>query len=164
VKEKKTKRLFNEKLSKYEQLLVDFHKEIGKSKRVNEKFIALGTYLLLYNKLTQSDLTELTGFSSGTISTYLSVMEGMGIIDKNRIPKTHTYEYGIKVPINELIIKRYDESLESILSLKTILSKKKEELHELAQRSKAGAEHLSKRIEELLKALDHYETFISILK
>lgn len=156
--------MFNEKLSKYEQLLVDFHKEIGRSKRVNEKFITIGTYLLLYSKLTQSDLVELTGFSSGTISTYLSVMEGMGIIDKRRIPKTHTYEYGIHVPINEIIIERYDESLESVLALKAILSKKNEELNEFKHEQKAGADLLSKRVKELLKALDYYEEFIAILK
>lgn len=160
---KKSTKLFDEKLKKYEQFLVDFHKDIGQSKRVNQKFITIGTYLLIYDKLTQSELAELTGFSSGTISTYLSVMEGMGIINKHRIPKTHTYKYGFYVPISDIIMDRYDESLESVLSLKTILTKKRAELDDLNTKSKTGAERLLKRTEELISALDYYKDFISIL-
>jgi len=164
VNEKKSTKLFDKKLNKYEQFLVDFHNDIGQSKRVNEKFITIGTYLLIYDKLTQSDLAELTSYSSGTISTYLSVMEGMGIINKRRIPKTHTYKYGFYVPISDIIMDRYDESLESVLSLKTILTNKKEELEDLTAKSKTGAKHLLKRIKELINAFDYYEDFISILR
>lgn len=161
---KEKENIFDEKLNKYEQILVQFHEDIGKSKRVNEKFIIIGTYLFLHDKLTQTDLVNLTGFSSGTISTYLSVMEGMGFISKQRIPKTHTFEYSITIPINQLLTDRYDTALKSIISIEAFLNKKIEELEPLIQKSKTGAEHLSKRIQQLINALEYYKEVYSILE
>jgi DNA-binding transcriptional regulator GbsR (MarR family) len=161
---KESEREFDEKLKKYEQLLVKFHEDIGRSKRVNEKFIIIGTYLFLYDKLTQADLVNLTDFSSGTISTYLSVMEGMGFINKQRIPKTHTFKYGITIPINKLLTDRYDSALKSVISLDAFLNKKLEELEPLIQKSKTGAQHLSKRIQQLLNTLEYYKEIYSTLE
>ena len=157
MKKNEKQRLFDPKLCKYEDILVEFHRDIGKSKRVNEKFVIIGTYLYLHGKLTQSNLVDLTGFSSGTISTYLAVMEGMGLITKQRIPKTHTFEYGITIPITNEITERLNTSLKSFITIQSFLIKKKEQLEELKKKSKSGAKHLSKRIKQLIDALEYYK-------
>jgi len=83
--------LFDDKLRKYEDRLVEILLHIAKSKRVTPKMSAIAAYLLIHGYLTQKELKELTGFSMGTISTFLSVMTGMGNFRKQRIAGTHTF-------------------------------------------------------------------------
>ncbi|MFX1243043.1 MAG: hypothetical protein ACFFA7_17490, partial [Promethearchaeota archaeon] len=104
IEEEKTEidHLFNEKLRKYEDKLVDLILDIAQSKHVNPKISKLSSYLLIHEKLTQKELKELTDFSMGSISTYLSVMTGTEVYLKERIPKTHTYTYSFLGNLEDL--------------------------------------------------------------
>jgi DNA-binding transcriptional regulator GbsR (MarR family) len=94
--------LFDEKLKKYEEKLVAFFTDIGEQKRVNPKFLKMSSFLFIHKKLTQKQLKELTGFSTGTISTFLSVMLGTEFFEKELIPGTHTYLYRYKGDLEDL--------------------------------------------------------------
>lgn len=51
------------------------------------------TYFSIRKKLTQKELQQLTGFSSGTISKSVRQLLEMNVITKEIIPGTHTHVY-----------------------------------------------------------------------
>ena len=155
--------IFNEKLRKYEEKFVEFLLDIAESKRVNPKISKISSYLLLRGKLTQKELKELTGFSMGSISTFISVMTGTGVYKKERIPHTHTYMYSFAGNLEDLTTKGYEIALNSFDSFERYLSIKKKELKGLIERSKEGAEYLLQRINELLEIFEIYKKLFSLL-
>ena len=151
------KRLYSKKLRKYEDKLVEFFVDIGRWKRVNPKILQISSYLLIHGSLTQKELKNLTGLSMGTISTFLSVMIGMGRFQKERIPKTHTFRYSYSGNIEEMTIRGIDVMVSSLTSMGVYLNAKKKQLKDLAEQNKKGAEHLSQRIDELLDIFEFYK-------
>ena len=151
------KRLYSKKLRKYEDKLVEFFVDIGRRKRVNPKILQISSYLLIHGSLTQKELKNLTGLSMGTISTFLSVMIGMGRFQKERIPKTHTFRYSYSGNIEEMTIRGIDVMVSNLTSMGVYLNAKKKQLKDLAEQNKKGAEHLSQRIDELLDIFEFYK-------
>ncbi|MFW9987388.1 MAG: hypothetical protein ACFFC3_01910 [Candidatus Odinarchaeota archaeon] len=149
--------LFDEKFCKYEEDLVKIILNISKSKRVNPKVATIACYLLIHGKLTQKELKELTGFSIGTISTYLSVMTGTGYFYKQRIEGTHTFIYSFSGELDVLTTEAIDFAIKNIGSLEKFLINKKQELKKLTEQSKRGASELSLRIEELINSFESYK-------
>lgn len=156
-------RLFNDKLRKYEDMLVEFLLDIAKSKKVIPKISKISSYLLIHGKLTQKELKVLTGFSMGSISTLLSIMTGTGVYKKERIPKTHTYMYVFSGNLEDLTTKGLEIALRSFSSFGIYLKSKKEELKVLIKQNKKGAEHLSQRIDELLEAFEFYKILYQVM-
>jgi len=155
--EEEQSHIFDNKLCKYEDRLVEILLDIAKSKRVTPKMSTIAIYLLIHGNLSQKDLKELTGFSMGTISTYLTVMTGTGNFQKLRIPGTHKFEYSFSGELEILTTRAIEIVLNSLGSIESFLKKKKEELKKLIIQSKKGAQHLSLRIEELLKSFEVYK-------
>jgi len=155
---------FDEKLKKYEEMLVEFFTDIGQQKRVNPKFLKMSSFLFLHKKLTQKALKELTGFSTGTISTFLSVMIGSEFYTKELISGTHTHIYRYNGEIEDLTSKGLDIALKSFLDSEEFLKKKKAELSKLAKQSKKGASHLSHRIDQILRTFEFYEDLLPIME
>jgi len=148
---------FDEKLKKYEEKLVEFFADIGQQKRVNSKFLKVSSFLFIHKKLTQKALKELTGFSTGTISTFLSVMLGTEYYTKELIPGTHTYIYRYSGELEDLTSKGLNIALKSFLDSIGYLKNKKEELSELMKQNKKGAKHLSQRIDEIMRTYEFYQ-------
>ncbi len=155
--------IFSDKLRKYENKLVELLLDIAKSKHVNPKISTISSYLLIHEKLTQKELKYLTGFSMGSISTFLSVMTGTGIFQKERIPHTHTFTYSFTGKLEDLTTKGIEIALSSFGPLETYLKNKKEELIKLIGQSKKGAQHLSKRIDELLETFEIYKILFPLI-
>lgn len=148
--------LFSNKLRKYENKIVEFLLDIAESKRVNSKISKISSYLLIHGTLTQKELKLLTGFSTGSISTLLSVMIGTGAYKKERIPQTHTYIYSFSGDLEDLTTKGIEIALNSFGSFQRYLIYKKKELNLFKEQSKEGAEHLLQRIDELLEIFEIY--------
>lgn len=155
--EEEQSHLFDDKLRRYEDRLVEILLDIGKSKRANPKMAAIACYLLIHEKLTQKELKKLTGFSIGTLSTYLSVMTGTGNFQKIRIPHTHTFMYSISGKLEVLTTRAIEVVLRSLDSIGLFLKNKNEILKKLIGQSKKGAKQLSERIEEMLYSFDIYK-------
>ena len=155
--------LFNDKLRKYEDKIVDFLLDIAKTKHVNPKISTISSYLLIHGKLTQKELKKLTEFSMGSISTFLSVMTGTGVFQKERIPHTHTYTYSFIGEIEDLTTKGLEIALSSFSPLDIYLESKKKELNKYIDQSKNGARHLFNRIEELLEIFEVYKFLFPLL-
>ncbi|MFX1391323.1 MAG: winged helix-turn-helix transcriptional regulator [Promethearchaeota archaeon] len=71
------------------KLIVD----IGNLGPLSPKFTEIFGYLMIHGHLTQLQLSELTGFSIGTVSSNLNQMLSLGLVRKELIPKTRTYKY-----------------------------------------------------------------------
>ena len=155
--------LFNEKLRKYENKLVEFLLDIAESKHVNPKISTISSYLLIHGELTQKELKELTGFSMGSISTFLSVMTGTGAYKKERIPGTHTYKYSFSGELEDLTTLGLEIALSSFIRFESYFDNKKKELHKLSEQSKEGADHLLQRINELLEVFEIYKVLFPII-
>jgi hypothetical protein len=119
--------------------------------------LQISSYLLIHGSLTQKELRELTGLSTGTISTFLSVMIGAGRFQKELIPKTHTFRYSYSGNIDEMTIRGIDIMINSLTSMGVYLKGKKKNLKELEIQNKKGAKHLSQRIDELLDIFEFYK-------
>ncbi|MFX1311535.1 MAG: hypothetical protein ACFFHD_02840 [Promethearchaeota archaeon] len=158
IEEEEQSHLFDKNLRQYEDKLVEILLDISKSKRVNPKMSAIAAYLLIHGWLTQKEIKQLTGFSIGTISTYLSVMIGTGNFQKQRIEGTHTFKYSFLGELETLTSRAIEIALNSLESIATFLIKKKEYLKKLVEQTKEGAEHLLLRIEELLRSFEIYRT------
>ncbi|MHA2038755.1 MAG: MarR family transcriptional regulator [Promethearchaeota archaeon] len=155
--EEEQSHLFDGKLRIYEDRLVEILLNIGQSKRVNPKMAAISCYLLIHEKLTQREIKELTGFSMGTVSTYLSVMIGTGNFQKIRVPHTHTFFYTFSGKLEVLTTRAIEVALSSLGSIEIYLKNKNEILKKLIKQNKKGAIHLSNRIEELLDGFEIYK-------
>ncbi len=155
--EEEKSHLFNDKLREYEEKLVEILLDIGKSKRVNPKMSTIACYLLIHGKLTQKEIKELTGFSMGTISTFMSVMIGTGNFQKVRIPRTHTFMYSYYGDLEVLTTRAIEVALSSLGSIEIYLKSRIETLNKLIEKSMKGAKHLSERIEELIESIKKYK-------
>ncbi|MFX0028713.1 MAG: hypothetical protein ACFE8B_05860 [Candidatus Hermodarchaeota archaeon] len=156
---------YSEKLRKYENKLVEFFVDIGTQKRVNPKMLQISSYLLIHGSLTQKEIKELTGLSMGTISTFLSIMIGMGRFQKERIPKTHTYSYSYSENLEDITLRGIDIMINSLTSLEVYFNTKKKQLKKLIDQNKKGAKHLTHRIDELIEIFEFYkEVFPGIYK
>ena len=149
--------LFDIKLKKYEEQLVAFFTDIGEQKRVNSKFLKMSSYLFIHKKLTQKLLKKLTGFSTGTISTFLSVMLGTEFFEKKMIPGTHTCSYRSNATLEDLTSKGLDTAIQSFLLSEVFLKDKIGTLDDLIKQNKKGASHLSQRIDEILDIFKFYK-------
>ncbi|MCK4380064.1 MAG: hypothetical protein KAW51_02935 [Candidatus Lokiarchaeota archaeon] len=158
--EEEQSHLFDDKLRKYEEKLVEILLDIGQSKRTNPKMSAIACYLLIHENLTQKELKELTGFSMGTISTYLSVMLSTGNFRKIRIPHSHTFMYSFSGKLEVLTTRAIEFALSSLGSIEIYLKNKKDTLKKLIEKSMKGAKHLSERIEELLNSFEKYKKIL----
>ncbi len=154
---------FDEKLKKYEEKLVSIFSDVGKQKRDNPKHTKMSSLLLIHENLTQKALKNLTGYSTGSISTYLSVMLGNDKYKKELIPGTHTYSYQYGGKVEDLTTKRLDDALKWIQKSKIFLEKKLKELNELVKQKKEGASLLYQRISEILRSYEFYEDLLPIL-
>ncbi len=152
---------FDKKLKKYKDWLVSIFTDVGEHKRDNPKHTKMSSLLLIHENLTQKALKNLTGYSTGSISTYLSVMQGDDNYKKELIPGTHTYKYQYGGKVEDLTTNRLNDALKSILKSKIYLEKKKEELGVLIKQKKEGARHLSQRIDEILRAYEFLSEYTS---
>jgi len=155
--------LFSKRLRKYEDKIVEFLLDIAESKRVNPKISTISSYILIHEKLTQKELKELTDFSMGSVSTFLSVMTGTGAIQKERIPQTHTFKYSFAGKLEDLTTKGIEIALSTFGPLETYLKNKKKDLKKLTEQSKEGAEHLLQRTDELLNVFEIYKILFPLM-
>ncbi|MBK5114600.1 MAG: hypothetical protein KGD59_02015 [Candidatus Heimdallarchaeota archaeon] len=84
-----------DELKKVEKQIVDFYLKLAEKNQVNLKLMKIFAYFKIYDSLTQKQLRELTGFSSGFISIALKSFLQSSVVTRNFIPKTHTNIYTI---------------------------------------------------------------------
>jgi DNA-binding transcriptional regulator GbsR (MarR family) len=138
--------IFEGKIKEYEQILIDFVLDSGRAKSIDPNLQLILGYIGIHKKLTQKQLKDLTGLSTGTISKKLRDILALGVAKKERIPKTNEYLY-INTP--ETYGDIADTTFEDFRKINEFLKKKINELEKLSD--KKGAELLTKRLKGLNK-------------
>ena len=141
--------IFKGKIKEYEQILIDFVLDSGRAKSVDPNLQLILGYIGIHKKLTQKQLKDLTGLSTGTISKKLRDILTFGVIRKERIPKTNEYLY-ISTP--EAYGDVADTTLEDFIKINKYLKKEISELEKL--KVKKGAEFLLERIKSLIRTFE----------
>jgi DNA-binding transcriptional regulator GbsR (MarR family) len=140
---------FEGKIKEYEQILIEFVLDSGRAKSVDPNLQLILGYIGIHKKLTQNQLKDLTGLSSGTVSKKLRDILALGVAKKEKIPKTNKYLY-INTP--ESYGETADATLKEFKEIFNFINQKINELEKL--KSKKGAEFLSERLKELSKTFE----------
>jgi len=136
------------KIKDYEKTLIKFFIDIGKNKDTPSKVQEIFGYLIIHNKLTQSNLKELTGYSTGTISSTLGNLMKLGVVQKERIVLSNKYQYSLTGDLPQLIERTSEVSHEHFTIISKFLGNKLNELDEY--RDKEGYTNLHTQINVLL--------------
>lgn len=141
--------IFEGKIKEYEQILIDFVLDSGRAKSVDPNLQLILGYIGIHKQLTQKQLKDLTGLSTGTISKKLRDILALCIVEKKRIPKTNEYLY-VNTP--ESYGNIADTTLEDFTKINEFLKKKIIELEKLSDKN--GAKFLAKRLKGLIKTFE----------
>ncbi len=140
---------FEGKIKEYENILIDFVLDSGRAKSVDPNLQLILGYIGIHKKLTQKQLKDLTGLSTGTISKKLRDILALGIVKKEKIPKSNEYLY-INTP--ESYGDTADATLEEFSEMNEFLKQKINELEKY--KDKKGAEFLLQRINGLINTFE----------
>ena len=152
---------YDARILRYHNVIRECMLDIGKQKRTNPKIAELTSYLMFHESLTQKQLKKLTGFSIGSISTYLTILSELNFVNKELIPGTHTYKYSSKVKMAEYVKIGFKVFLDSFNPSSPILEKKREQLQILAEKNEEGAVFLLNRINSILKTFEIYKEILA---
>ena len=133
--------------------------ESGRAKSVDQNLQLILGFIGIHKKLTQEQLKDLTMLSTGTISKKLRDILTLGVIKKERIPKTNKYLYIISP---ESYGNTADATLEDFSEMNKFLKKKIIEIEKLKE--KKGAKFLSERIKGLMKTFETVQNIWSDIK
>ena len=139
---------FKGKIKDYEKTLIKFFIDIGNNKDTPQKVQEILGYLIIHNKLTQSNLKELTGYSTGNISSTLSNLIKLGIVQKERVAMSNKYQYSLAGNLPQIVERTSDISSEHFVIISKFLDDKLNELDEF--KDKEGYKNLRTQINVLL--------------
>ncbi|UYP47811.1 hypothetical protein NEF87_004096 [Candidatus Lokiarchaeum ossiferum] len=136
-----------------EKRIANFYFEYGHELAINPKMNVIYFYLLLKRRLTQRELVFLTHYSPSLISKNLQEMQRSGLVSKESIRKTNSYNYYLN--INQFSFNYSSHySNEPILCDLELINKK---LQPLIKEARPGSALLSFRINEILLLRNHPE-------
>ncbi|MHA2180973.1 MAG: hypothetical protein ACXAAH_06085 [Promethearchaeota archaeon] len=146
--------IFEGIIKEYEQILIEFVLDSGRAKSIDPKVQLLLGYIGIHGRLTQKQLKDLTGLSTGTISKKLREILDFGIIRREKLHKSNESVY-INAP--ESYVSVGNSALGDLTKLHEFLIKKNIELEKL--KDKKGAMFLQGRISGLMKTIDLINKF-----
>ena len=140
---------FKGKIRDYEKTLIKFFVDIGKNKDTPAKVQEILGYLIIHNKLSQSNLQELTGYSTGTISTTLGNLIALGVVKKERIASSNKYLYSMIGDLPQIFERSSEVSIDQFTIISKYIETKLNELQNF--RDREGYNTLHTQINVLLK-------------
>jgi DNA-binding transcriptional regulator GbsR (MarR family) len=143
---------FKGKIREYEKTLIKFFVDIGKNKDTPAKVQEILGYLIIHDKLSQSNLKELTGYSSGTISTTLGNLLELGVVQKERIPSSNKYLYSMIGDLPKIFETSSEVSLTQFNIINKFIEGKLIELEEF--KGEDGYQNLHTQINVLLNGFE----------
>ena len=119
---------FKGKIKDYEKTLIKFFVDIGRNKDSPAKVQEILGYLIIHDKLCQSDLKELTGYSTGTISTTLSNLFKLGVVQKEKIASSNKCLYSMIGDLPKIFETSSEVSIEQFIEISKFIKEKQSEL------------------------------------
>ena len=139
---------FKGKIKDYEKTIIKFLIDIGKNKDTPAKVQEILGYLIIHDKLSQSNLKELTDYSTGTICTTLGNLVELGVVKKERIPNSNKCLYSTIGDLPKIFETSSEVSIEQFITISNFIENKLTELEEF--RDKEGYYNLQTQINVLL--------------
>ncbi|MFW9987392.1 MAG: MarR family transcriptional regulator [Candidatus Odinarchaeota archaeon] len=141
--------IFEGKIKQYEQILIDFVLDSGRAKSVDPNLQKILGFISIHQKLTQTQLKDLTGLSRASISKKLRALLALKAVKKERIPKTNEYLY-TNTP--ESYGDTADATLDDFSKINEFLKKKLIEIERCGDIK--GAEFFSERVKGLINTFE----------
>jgi len=156
--------IYQGRLGEIEKQIIDFFVKIGEHRYLNPKFSMIFGYLIIHHSLSQSELSELTGYSIATVSNTLRLMVSLNLANKRLRPNSHEYEYYLFGENKSLTPQSSKFKLESVQTALDFFSQKKQQLEKSNLQERKGYSLLHQRIEELLNFLNVWKSMIEYQK
>lgn len=117
----------------------------GRSRKTSE----ILAHLYIYNKVTQRTLREITGYSTGTVSSTLRELQRLGLICRSDDLHEREYVYELVVPVSQQL-SRYSGMMDQYFRVwNEFLERLENELRRNQLSKKKGADNIFRFIEKM---------------
>lgn len=152
--------VYQKRIREIEKEIIDFLVKIGEQRYLTPKFSIIFGYLIIHRVLSQSELSDLTGYSIATVSNTLRLMLSLNLASKRLRPNSHEYEYYIFGENTSLTPQSSKFKLESVQQGLDFFSNKKQQIEKSNLKERKGYNLLLQRIEELINFLIVWKSMI----
>ncbi|MBD3253614.1 MAG: hypothetical protein GF383_00895 [Candidatus Lokiarchaeota archaeon] len=175
MSENRDEYIYDRRIRKYEELIIDFVVKGGKNKRRSERESHIIGYLITHEKLTQKQIRDLSllyyqegarkGISRGSISNILNYNLDLGMIKRSKVPgKKKKFEYQLRGSFldyisslgKNLTLNLFKEEMSFYRSIKTQLERIRPQEIDNSELFKL----LINRTNELIEYLEFLETLL----
>lgn len=138
-----------EELKAIEKRLVEIIVDLGFLKGRSRKTSEILAHLYIYNKVTQRMLREITGYSTGTVSSTLRELQRLGLICRSGDLHGREYVYELAVPVSQQL-SRYSGMMDQYFRVwNEFLERLENELRKKQLSKKKGADNIFRFIEKM---------------
>lgn len=153
-------RLIEGKLRTIEKRLVDILTKMGYMKGRSQKASEITAHIYVNQEITQKILRKLTGYSLGTISTVLQILEKQGIVRKHSHPDTREYHYELDGTISQIKFRSLIDVQRYFSQIEDFLREVEVKLSRPELSGKKGYEKIRQFVDEMKVLVPAYERVI----
>ncbi len=150
-----------QKLKDIENHLVEIITSMGQLKGRSDKMAKLAAYITIRGEVTQKSLREITGYSLGTVSSSLQILEKMGFVSKHKDSNSREYLYRYEESYTQSQSKSMMNVLEYLRELNKFLSQMEGKLNKSRLKRKEGYENVKEFIENMRRFFPAVEEALS---
>ena len=150
-------RLVEKQLRTVEKRLVNILTNAGYLKGRSRKFSEITAYIYIHQEVTQKILRKLTGYSLGTISTALQILEKQGVVNKYLDPSTREYHYELDGTISQTLFRSLRDTQRYLSQIKEFFRGIEAKLSQPGLSKKKGYENIRQFLGELSALIPAYE-------
>ena len=138
-----------QKLREIESELVQIITSMGYLKGRSNKIAELAAYITIRKEITQRLIRELTGYSLGSVSSTLQSLENMGLVKKQKDPKSREYLYVYDQSYTEPQSRSLGNVFEYFDQLERFLAGIEERLNQPRFKEKKGYDSIESFVENM---------------
>jgi DNA-binding transcriptional regulator GbsR (MarR family) len=150
-----------QKLRDIENHLVEIITSMGQLKGRSDKMAKLAAYITIRGEVTQKSLREITGYSLGTVSSSLQILEKMGFVSKYQNSNSREYLYRYEESYAQSQSRSIMNVLEYFRELDEFLSQMEGKLDKPHLKGKEGYENITEFIENMRRLFPVVEEALS---
>ena len=150
-----------QKLRDIENHLVEIITSMGQLKGRSDKMAKLAAYITIHGEVTQKFLREITGYSLGTVSSSLQILEKMGFVRIYKDSNSREYLYRYEESYTQSQSKSMMNVLEYLRELDEFLSQMEAKLDKPRLKGKEGYKDVKEFIENMRRLFSVVEEAIS---
>jgi DNA-binding transcriptional regulator GbsR (MarR family) len=152
-----------QKLRDIENRLGEIITSMGQLKGRSDKMAKLAAYITIRGEVTQKLLREITGYSLGTVSSSLQILEKMGFVSKYKDSNSKEYLYRYEESYAQSQSSSIMNVLEYFRELDEFLKQMGDKLDKHNLKGKEGYEHIREFIENMRRLFQAVEEALSKL-